>query len=297
MNVEIRHLRVLVAVAEELHFGRAALRLRIAQSAVSTTLRSLEEQVGATLVARTRRSVALTAAGAAYLAHARRVLEELDTASRTARRAGAGETGTLVLQFTLMATLTVVPRAVARFQREVPEVVLTTTAAGTSEQLDAIRAGRCDVGFVARKSDPELAMELVEASPLVVVMARSHPFARRRRIAWSDLARERLVFLDEATEPHVNTMFRRRCNEAGFEPDIVLRVGHLEALLAFVSAGIGVACVPALVQRVGFRDVRAVPLTPQAKGGISVVWDPASRNPAAARFLDVLRDEVRRRRA
>src|SRR4051812_33911702 len=213
MSIELRHLRVFIALAEDLHFGRAALRLRVAQSAVSSTLKSLEEEVGATLLARTRRSVALTAAGRGFLDHARRAIEETDAATSVARRAAQGETGRLSLSFTLMSALTVLPRVVTRFQQTHPEVQVSIGSGGTTEQLEAIRAGRCDVGFVTRKgSVAPLATELVEESPLVVVMAKGHALAKRRRIALGQLAGERFVFLHEASEPQVHGKFRRRCN-------------------------------------------------------------------------------------
>lgn len=290
MNFELRHLKVFVTLAEELHFGRAALRLRVAQSAVSTTLKLLEEDVGALLVARTRRSVSLTTAGTAFLVHARRALEEASAAVDVARRAASGMTGMLRIRFTLMSTHTVVPRAIARFLREYPNVTVSIEPASSVDQVEAIRAGRCDIGFVTPHQDvTPLEKETIETSPLVVVMAKTHRFAKRRRLALTDLADESFVFLTEASETAVVALFRRACNRAGFDPKIVLQVGQVDAVLAFVAAGIGIACIPAFAARTARHDVRTVALSSPPRGGISVVWNATALPPSGERFLEMLR--------
>src|SRR5262245_22182399 len=116
--MDLRHVRTFLILAEELHFGRAAARLNVVQPAVSQTLKSLEQEIGVLLFSRTKRAVALTAAGHSFLLHARRALEELESGSADARRAASGESGRLHLRFAMAAALTPVPRAIARFARE-----------------------------------------------------------------------------------------------------------------------------------------------------------------------------------
>jgi DNA-binding transcriptional LysR family regulator len=290
--MELRHIRVFMVLAEELHFGRAAARLRIAQSAVSQTLKKLEGEVGATLLTRTKRRVNLSPAGQRFLEHATSALQQLDLGAAAARQAELGETGKLVLRFTLMSALTVLPRAVATFQRRYPLVTLSIGPGGTTEQLEALRSGACDVGFMTRKRElPNLESMIVEQSPLVIVLAERDPLAKRKTLALHDLAACKFVFLKQESEPEVTMRFRQRCISAGFDPQIVVEVDQLEVLLAFVAAGVGISCVPALVSRVRFSGIRAVPLSLDVMGGISAVWDPKNISASGRRFLEILREE------
>lgn len=290
--MELRHVRTFLVLADELHFGRSAERLRVAQSGVSQTIKALEAEVGAELLARTRRSVSLTPAGQRFLEHARRAHGSLEQATAAARSAASGESGRLSLRFILMSSLTMLPRAVARFQREHPRVNLDIAPATMVEQLDAIREGRCDVGFLAFKDDlAPLASHVVERAGLVAVLPTRHRLASRRSIALSDLAEEPFVFLKRSGEPEISAMFRRRCAAAGFEPRIALEVEQSEALLAFVAAGFGVSCAPSLIERLAFRGTTTVAIRPAISTAISAVWHPDQLSAVGRRFLAVLRDE------
>lgn len=295
--MDLRHIRVFLTVAEELHFGRAALRLRVAQSAISQTIQSLEDDVGTRLFERTKRRVALTPAGAAFVEHARRVLDEVERAKTSARNAGSGEAGELSLAFTLMAALTPLPRAVAAYQRRYPQVRLHIESRGSREQLQAIGERHCDVGFMSQAAakrgvseDPALVAEPLEQSPLFVVLKRQHPLARRRAIQLRALAAEPMIFLRQRDEPEVSRAFRRRCEQLGFEPKIVVEVEDVESVLAFVAAGVGVACVPGLVKRLSFAGVVAIRLQPEILTGIWAVHAREAPSATTLRFLEILRD-------
>jgi DNA-binding transcriptional LysR family regulator len=291
--MELRHVRTFLVLAEELHFGRAALKLRVAQSAVSQTLRALEDELGVLLLERSKRRVLLTPAGAQYVEHARAALARLDEGAAAAVHAASGEVGELRLSFTLMSALTVLPRVVTRFQRAYPRVRVVVTPGGSTEQLEAIRQGRCDVGFMAFKRDVKPLETLVVArAPLVVVLPSRHPLSKRSRVELSELAGEPFIFLKQRSEPQVYEHFRAHCARAGFEPRFVMEVEHVEALLAFVAAGFGVSCVPSLIQRLRFRGVTTVPLQLEARGGISAVWQPQRLSPTTAHFLELLRAEL-----
>jgi DNA-binding transcriptional LysR family regulator len=294
--MELRHVRVCLALAEELHFGRTAARLRVAQSAVSHTIKDLEDELGVALFLRGRRGVVLTQAGQRWVPTAREALKVLDRAAGAAREAAGGESGTLMLRFTMMSALTALPRALARFRRVYPRVQTTLAPGGTTEQLAAIAGGSCDIGFLSLKKDVRpLATEIVEVEGLVVVLPVGHPLGRRPEVALRQLAGEKLIFLKQASEPEVHTFFRRRCAQAGFEPDIVMEVEQLEMLLAMVAAGVGVSCVPGFVRRLHFPGVRAIPLHPRVAAGISAVWNPEALPATGQRFLEILRTEVRRK--
>ncbi len=291
--MELRHLRVFLALANELHFGRAAAKLRIAQSAVSQTLMDLEAELGVELFARTKRSVALTGAGQQFIDYARGALTQVEQGTLAARHAATGEEGELRLSFTLMSTLTKLPRVVAKFQSRYPRVRLSISQGGSVEQLEAIRQGRCDIGFMAFKRDiTPLASEVVSRNALVVVLPSNHALARRRRLELGALAQEPFVFLKQRSEPEVYTRFLGQCARAGFEPKILLEVEQLEALLSFVAAGLGVSCTPNLIERLRFPGIKTVPLSPEIRGGISAVWRPERLPPTATRFLEALRAEL-----
>jgi LysR family transcriptional regulator, benzoate and cis,cis-muconate-responsive activator of ben and cat genes len=290
--MELREIRTFLTLAEELHFTRTAARLRVAQSAVSYAIKNLEQEIGAELVTRTKRSVRLTAAGESFRVRAARVLGELEQAAEESRRVARGQAGRLVLRFTLTSALTVVPRALARFQRAYPEVELDIQPGGTHEQLEALRLGRCDIGFVAfKRADAPLHSEPVQRAPLVALVSSGHPLAGRKRLRLSDLANERFVFLKLASEPQVRGFFERHCRDAGFEPNIALEIEQLEVLLAMVAAGVGISCAPGFVRLLRFPGVAALPLTPRIMAGISAVWDPSRLSAAGQRFLAILREE------
>jgi len=290
--MELRQVRTFLVLAEELHFGRSAARLRVAQSAVSYALKGLESELGVELVTRSKRKVALTSAGESFRSHAAQSLQGLERAAVHARRAAQGEEGSLSLRFSFMAGLTILPRAIVRFQRSYPTVELRIEPGGTVEQLEAIRTGRCDLGFMAFQRDiAPLATELVQGAPLVALLPEDHRLARRKRIELAALATEGFVFLKNASEPELHARFRGRCAAAGFEPNIVFEIEHLEALLALIAAGVGVACVPGFVRTLGFPGVVLRPIEPEVATGISAVWDPRRLSAATGNFLTILREE------
>jgi DNA-binding transcriptional LysR family regulator len=285
-----RHLRAAVVLAEELHFGRAARRLHVVQSAVSQTLRALEEEVGAALFDRSRRQVRLTPAGEAFVAHARRALDAADEAGAAARRAAAGETGTLVLRCTLMAALGPMPAALARFRGEAPEVRVEVAPLGTRDQLEALRAGRCDVGFATWMTSARgLRVEPVRVSPLVALLPAGHRLAERAELRAQDFATEPLVALSRASEPLIWQRFSDGCARAGFTPRVALEVDQVDTLLAFVAAGLGCSFAPAHVHTLRVEGVVQRPFLPTVPSGTVAVWNPDRLTPVAERFLTALR--------
>ena len=289
--IELRHLRVFQTLAEELHFGRTATRLRVAQSAVSQTIKQLEQDVGAVLFTRTRRDVRLSPAGEAFLAHARAATLSLERARTAARDAARGATGRLVLRCSLTGALTQLPRLIDRFRRSEPGVDIDLAPMSSLEQLDALRTGRCDVGFVPTQRDlAPLAARAIHRDRLCVAVSARHPFARRRQIPLRQLAGEPIIFLRAATEPQTHRFFSTRCREAGFEPRIVLEIDQLEMMLAAVAAGIGLACTSGSVARLASTGISLVPISsPTIQTTLHAVWNPGSLTPIAGRFVDLLR--------
>ena len=288
--IETRHLRVFQVLAEELHFGRTAARLRIAQPAVSQTIKALESEVGAVLFARTRREVRLSRAGEAFLAHAREATTALERARTAARDADSGIAGRLAIRCVLSSSLTTFPQLVARFRRAHPAATIELSPASTLDQLAALRTGSCDLGIVPRQRDfAPLALRVFSHDRLCVAVPSDHAFARRKSVALALLAERDLVFLRETSEPQTHRFFRARCREAGFDPRIVFQSDQIEMLLCAVAAGIGIACLSGAVGRLRFPGVSLVPLTPQITTTLCVLWNPARLSPLAARFLEMVR--------
>jgi DNA-binding transcriptional LysR family regulator len=198
-----------------------------------------------------------------------------------------------MLRFTMMSALTSLPRAVARFQARYPDVELHIAPGGSTEQLEAITRGGCDIGFVSlKKAIAPLATEVIESSTLVGLFAETHVLARRKFIGFESFSDARCIFLSELSEPGIRMMSRRRFAELKLpEPRVVLEVDQVETLLAFVAVGFGVSFCPALVERLPFPGVRIVPIRPEVPCGISAVWNPAALSPTATRFLEVLHEE------
>src|SRR5215470_3343253 len=146
--MELRHLRYFVAVAEELHFGRAAIRLHMAQPPLSQQIRQLEQEIGVTLLNRTKRRVELTPAGRAFLEEARRTLAQAERSVRTAQRASRGETGFLAIGFVPTADLDVLPRVLRAWRRRCPDVEVELSALSPAQQVEALREGRIQVGIL-----------------------------------------------------------------------------------------------------------------------------------------------------
>ena len=203
MNIELRHLRYFIAVAEELHFGRAAARLNISQPPLSQQIQILEQQVGARLLARTNRSVSLTAAGKQFLADSRQVLSLVNDAAARAERLHLGETGELRLGFTSSAPfISAVSHTLSTFRRHYPDVHIQTREINTREQIVPLNEGSLDLGLMRNTQLPDtLAWEVILREPLMAMIPRDHPLAAQPSVTLTELAQEPFVFFD----PHVGT--------------------------------------------------------------------------------------------
>src|SRR4051795_5181142 len=189
--MELRHLRYFVAVAEELHFRRAAERLHMSQPPLSQQIRQLEEEVGAQLLLRNQHRVELTASGAAFLERAREILDAVEDAARQARRVQRGEVGRLAVGFVGSAMYSFVPELLRAFREHAPDIALRLHERGTTEQLRQLDDGRLDVGFLRTPGRwPGLSFETVLEEQVVVAMPDVHPLAQRPIVRLSDLTGE-----------------------------------------------------------------------------------------------------------
>jgi DNA-binding transcriptional LysR family regulator len=188
--MELRHLRYFVATGEEQHYGRAAHRLRVAQPALSRQIQDLEEELGFKLFDRLPRGVRLNSAGKLFLEDARRILQEISEAALRAGRVARGRSGTLRVGFTENSSWRgVVPESFRRFQELQPDAELQLQPSASVEQIEAIRSGRLDAGFVnfMPKSDPELDQLLVAIQHVELAAPKGHPLTRLKKVRLRDL--------------------------------------------------------------------------------------------------------------
>ena len=295
--MDLRRLRYFVALGEELHFGRAARRVHVVQPALSQQIRVLEEEIGAPLVERTTRRVALTAAGGVLLEHARRVLADVEQAVVSTQRASRGVTGRLAVGFVSPAALRVLPEVLAKFRVEHPSVEMTLLEGGTTDQLKAVEEGRLDIGFVLLPADArKLALEPALAEPLMAVLPAGHRLAGRPSVPLAALADEDIIWMARRSEPRLYELYTRLCLEAGFSPRVAHEVDHLESMLALVAAGFGVSHAPASIGATPRAGVVAAPLArPRVPTGIGMVYSRANRSPSLSSFLAAARRCLRSR--
>ena len=289
--MELRHLRYFVAVAEELHFGRAAERSFVAQPTLSQQVKAFEDEVGARLFDRSRRGVALTDVGAVLLPHARRVLAEAARAEAAVRVAAEGRAGALRVGYEAPVMRDGLPAALRAFREGAPDATLDFWEAGSREQAEAVREGRADVGLVLLPVDErDVEVRSLGAAPTVVVLPAGHRLAGREAVRLAELAGEPQVAWAREPAPEVYDAFLRASHEAGFEPRVVQEVRHAESLLGLVAAGVGVATMHAARVQPGYPGVAYARLVePELAIETGVVWRRGNESPLLARFLEAVR--------
>jgi DNA-binding transcriptional LysR family regulator len=292
--VELRHLRYFVAVAEELHFGRAAKRLHIAQPPLSRQIRDLEREVGAPLFERLPRGVALTPAGRAFLPEARLTLAQAERAQRTAQRAAQGEIGRIRVGFAEAATYSaILPDVLGFFRMHLPSIGISLFEMDSLQQAEAFREGRIDLGILSNPppdADSWLEVEAVYADPLIVALPHAHRLAGRTRLALGDLADEAFVLFPRSGRPALYDDTMAECRSAGFSPRVVQEAAGWHTIAGLVAAAVGVAFVPrslAGLKRPGviYRPARGLTVEMQ----MSAVWKHGERSPVRERFVTALR--------
>ena len=248
--MEIRWLEAFVAVAEELHFGRAAARLQLAQSPLSQTIRRLERELGVTLFDRSTRSVALTPAGHALMPHAHRVFEELELARQATRAVSGVFYGTVSIGFSGALNHLTLPPLTRAVRRRYPDVTLRLVGrVMTRDGVEQVERGALDLAFVALPLDPSpvVRTRLIAREPLGVALPVDHPLAGQEAVDLADLADEDFVSTPVAAGSGLHEAALRACVAAGFRPRVVQEITDPFMILTLVAAGVGVALVSAEV--------------------------------------------------
>lgn len=260
-DIELRHLRYFVAVAEELHFGRAAQRLHMAQPPLSQQIRKLEEIVGHPLLLRSSRQVRLTAAGEELLKRAQQTLRKVAEDMHSTRRIARGEVGTLTVGFIASAMLTDLPRLLSTYRRRFPEVELRLREFYTSALLQALRNGTADIGFTRDAGTEEgLHTEILLPEPYIAVVPERHPLAAKASIRVEELRTEPFVLFSPSVGQNAWDKVMHLCDQGGFRPRIVQEAPHWLTIVRLVGAGLGVTIAPACIRKIADEEVRCVRL-------------------------------------
>lgn len=293
-DVEIRQIQAFLAVAEEMHFGRAAARLHIAQSPLSQMIRALERELGVELFARTTRSVRLTAAGTALLAPARIIETQLDACRVVTRAAAHGETGVVSLGFGGASGYIVLSALTQAVAERFPGIRLDLRPRTYSgEALTRIREGSLDMGVVALPTGDDLETLTVRTETLLAAIPARHLLASEASVAAADLRDEPFVIYPSAHGSQVRDATFALCATAGFVPHIAHEAPDPYSLLALVGAGMGVAVVVASTTHVSVDGVVYRPFADAAQTlEIAVAWRADNPSPAVHRVIEVLRETV-----
>ncbi|MCM3922968.1 LysR substrate-binding domain-containing protein [Frankia sp. AiPs1] len=293
--MELRHLVSFLAIADELHFGRAAARLHLSQPSLSQQLQRLERSLGVELVARTSHDVRLTAAGKAFEAEARAIISQMRKATHTAREVAAGRTGVVSVGYNFPGGQHVVPAALTKMSAEYPDVSVTLVEQRTGPQLSALAAGDLDVAIVyGRPTSPDFRSRRLFRVPLVAVVGHGHTWAGRGGIPFGELARQQCVLFAREKSPAMYDAIQAAAEASGItlsvahevdDPSATAIVVSVKPLVGFASASRGLHIGSA----VGGPRPAAVQLyDPVPTLDLYVVWRAANSAPLVDIFVDCI---------
>jgi len=288
--MELRHLRYFIAVAEELNFTRAAERLHMAQPPLSQQIQHLEAELGFQLFRRTKRTVVLTEAGQVFFEESQKILLQVDRAIQLAQQTSRGELGQLTIGFVSSAAYNVVPAILQQFRTLHPAVKLELREMRTNEQLQRLRFGQIDIGFVRPPIEEDgINSEIVFREALIVALPETHPNADRAHVELRELAGEPFILFPRSLAPGLYDPIVSLCLEAGFSPIAGQEAIQMQTIISLVAAEMGVAIVPASMQNFQRKGVVYKSL-PESTCMVAIALiGPSHPTAAVQRFLAVAR--------
>jgi DNA-binding transcriptional LysR family regulator len=285
--MELRQLRSFLSLADTLHFGRTAELVHISQPALSLQIRALEQELGARLLERDRRKTTLTAAGIAFRSAAAAGLNQLDQAIRNARMAAKGKAGLLRIGFISTVGKEIVPNVVRQFRDANPEVEISLRSIPTANQLQMLRAGSLDIGFLRLPIGEQSSLEVmtVHREPFVLVLPSSHQLAKRKRVRLRDVSGESFVMYERDFAPGFHDLTLGMLNDAGVVPLVSQTAAEMATLISLVDARMGVALLPASAVRHSVASVVSCEIVGELPmSEIAIVCDKSVRVPVVDNF-------------
>ncbi len=283
--LQLNQLRCFVAVATELHFGRAAAALNMTQPPLTRQIQVLEHELGVDLFERNRRFVRLTPAGRAFLREATDILQRVQEAELTVQRASQGEAGSITLSFIPAASYSLLPSVIGTARKALPGVDLAVTEMQSLEQIEALTAGRIDLGFVRPMvKRPELDSACLLRERFIAAVPAEHPLAARETLTIKDLDQQDFIMYSPAQGRYSYELLVGPFRSASISPRYVQYMGHAHTMLSLVSTGMGLAIVPESAARLKFDAVtfRPIHLGDGIFAELHMVWRRDNDNIAAS---------------
>ena len=287
---DLNQLRCFVAVAEELHFGRAAARLNMTQPPLSRQIQVLEHIIDASLLERTSRSVRLTLAGRSFLPEARRILKLSESAAEVARRISQGKAGSIKIGFTATTAYSFLPELIKACRKRMPDIDLSLKEMVSGDQFEALATGQIDVGLLRPPiARPEFASLRVLIEPLLAAIPEDHPLAEADNIALEDLNGQPFVMYSPFEARYFHDLLVAQFTRAEILPRYVQHLTQIHSILALVCAGLGLAVVPAAATGLNFRGVRLLPLRLRAPAPVELflVWRRGDESPLLPALVEI----------
>ncbi|MGH1542864.1 MAG: LysR family transcriptional regulator [Arenicella sp.] len=294
MKFELRHLRYFAAVAEELHFSRAAKRLNIAQPALSRTIANLEEQLGVRLLERSNRKVQLTVAGKVFLEGSQDMLACAEGLAIQTQKASKGEAGELIIGYTDFAINGSLPEILKVFRQHYPQITVEPIHGVTAQQLDKLKAGKIDIGFITGPIDvPDFSQKVVQKDKFVVVFYESHPLADKEHIFLKDLSDESFVLGSTEHWHHFNDHLSRVCRLHGFTPKVIQRAYNSEGIFGLVACEMGITIHLECASNYLRKGLIVRPISDlEYKVQTAALWKHDDRSPARTVFANFIQQQA-----
>jgi DNA-binding transcriptional LysR family regulator len=294
--MELRHLRYFATLAEELHFGRAAQRLHIAQPPLSQQIQQLEKELGFKLFHRTKRNVQLTEAGQVFLVEVRQIMRQLQQAIQIGQQTSRGEIGQLVVGFVSSAAYNILPTILQTFRGCVPGVRLELHELTTDQQLEWLREGRMDIGFLRPPvEENRFNWETIFQESLIVALPEGHLLANQSNICLTSLANEPFILFPRILAPGLYDLIISLCQQANFSPNVAQEAIQMQTIVSLVAAEMGVAIVPASLenlQRIGV--VYKTLQEPTPKVGMAMIWLKNETSTTVLRFVEIVKQAAQK---
>ncbi|MGD9864325.1 MAG: LysR family transcriptional regulator [Pseudodonghicola sp.] len=298
-SADLRQLRYFSVVAETLSFSEAAQRLHVAQPAISRAVRDLEQSLGVTLFVRTTRKVTLTPEGAALAKGADRAWQTLETTLRMVQQIRSGVNGEILLGYSAQSAHGPMSKLLIKFRQHRPGIKLKLQLRSSEEQIDQLRQGRMDMGFLLSAAvPPDLEEVQVTREKFVALLPEAHPLAQEPEIHLRMLRDEPFILGTAERWRMFRTLIEGACLHEGFRPRVVGEGDDTPLLLEMIASGLGVSLYGAPIVHVLPPGVRALPVAPETPDfGISMCWNGQAVTPAMAALVSFIRDELARQQA